>query len=51
MDDTVDLAEVENAFVAAAKGYGTRRGISFEVWREAGVSSEVLRKAGITRSG
>ena len=51
IDDKVDLAAVEEGFVAAAKAYGERRGISYEVWREAGVPSEVLKKAGITRSG
>jgi hypothetical protein len=51
MDEKVDLAEVEKAFVAAAKGYGQRRGISYEVWREAGVPTETLKKAGISRSG
>jgi hypothetical protein len=50
IDDKVDLAAVEEGFVAAAKAYGERRGISYEVWREAGVPSEVLKKAGITRS-
>ncbi|MEY2450273.1 MAG: hypothetical protein QOH79_3749 [Acidimicrobiaceae bacterium] len=51
MDEKVDLADVEKAFVAAAKGYGQRRGISYEVWREAGVPPEVLKKAGISRAG
>jgi hypothetical protein len=51
MDEKVDLAEVEKAFVDAAKGYGERRGISYDVWREAGVSPDVLKKAGITRAG
>ena len=51
MDEQVDLAEVEMAFVAAAKDYGARRGISYDVWREAGVPPEVLTKAGISRSG
>ena len=51
IDDKVDLAAVEEGFVAAAKAYGERRGISYEVWREAGVPSEVLKKAGISRSG
>jgi uncharacterized protein YicC (UPF0701 family) len=49
--DKVDLADVEREFVAAAKSYGQRRGISYEVWREAGVPSDVLKKAGISRSG
>jgi uncharacterized protein YicC (UPF0701 family) len=51
MDEKVDLAEVEAAFVAAAKAYGQRRGISYEVWREAGVPPEVLKQAGISRAG
>ncbi|MEY2423379.1 MAG: hypothetical protein QOI95_3446 [Acidimicrobiaceae bacterium] len=51
MDEKVDLAQVENDFVVAAKSYGQRRGISYEVWREAGVPSEVLKKAGISRAG
>jgi len=51
IDDKVDLAAVEAGFVAAAKSYGERRGIAYEVWREAGVPPEVLQKAGISRSG
>jgi uncharacterized protein YicC (UPF0701 family) len=49
IDDKVDLADVEKEFVNAAKAYGARRGISYEVWREAGVPGEVLKKAGISR--
>jgi uncharacterized protein YicC (UPF0701 family) len=49
IDDKVDLEGVEKEFVSAAKTYGERRGISYEVWREAGVPSDVLKKAGITR--
>ena len=48
-DATVDITEIEDAFVAAARGYGERKGISYQVWREAGVSAEVLKKAGIGR--
>ena len=48
--ETIDLAAVEEGFVAAAKAYGQRRGISYEVWREAGVPADVLKKAGISRS-
>jgi len=51
MGDTPDLADVEQAFVEAARGYGQRRGISYEVWREAGVPADVLKKAGISRAG
>ena len=50
IDTRVDLAAVEEGFVAAAKAYGERRGISYEVWREAGVPAEVLKKAGISRA-
>ena len=49
VDATVDITAVEDAFVAAARGYGERKGISYQVWREAGVSAEVLKKAGIGR--
>ena len=46
---TVDLGELERGFVAAAKGYGERKGISYAVWRESGVAPEVLKRAGISR--
>jgi hypothetical protein len=49
MGQKVDLADVESAFIAAAKSYGARKGISYEVWREEGVDAAVLKKAGITR--
>jgi hypothetical protein len=49
IDEKVDMAEVEAGFVAAARSYGERRGIAYEVWREAGVTPEVLEKAGIKR--
>ena len=45
----VDLTAIEKDFIAAAKPYGERKGISYGVWREAGVSAAVLDKAGITR--
>lgn len=50
MNETVDLAGVEKEFVAAAKAYGERKGISYATWREAGVTPAVLKKAGISRS-
>ena len=46
----VDLAEVEDAFIAAAAAYGRRRGISYAAWRDSGVPAAVLRRAGISRS-
>jgi hypothetical protein len=50
MDASVDLAGVEKDFVAAAKTYGDRKGISYATWREAGVPAAVLKQAGISRS-
>jgi hypothetical protein len=50
MSETVDLAGLEGDFVAAARGYGERKGISYAAWRELGVTPDVLRRAGITRS-
>lgn len=49
-EDAVDLNKLEEGFVAAAKGYGERKGISYAAWREAGVDANVLRRAGIPRS-
>jgi hypothetical protein len=48
--EAVDMSEVEEGFLRAAKEYGARRGISYAAWREAGVGPEILRKAGITRA-
>jgi hypothetical protein len=46
---TVDLSQFEDAFVAAAKSYSDRKGISYEAWRELGVPSPILKRAGISR--
>lgn len=48
-DNGVNLAELEEAFVAAAEPYGRRKGITYSAWREAGVDPSVLRRAGIRR--
>ncbi|QYG91226.1 hypothetical protein HC251_01420 [Iamia sp. SCSIO 61187] len=45
----VDISGLESAFVAHAKGYAQRKGISYAVWRDAGVAAAVLKKAGIGR--
>ena len=50
MEDPVDLDAVEAEFVAAAKGYGERKGISYAAWREVGVPAAVLKRAGISRA-
>lgn len=46
---TVDVSSLEEAFIAAAKGYSERKGISHAAWRELGVPADVLKKAGVTR--
>ncbi len=44
MEDPVDLASLEGEFVAAAKGYSDRKGISYAAWREVGVPPAVLKR-------
>jgi hypothetical protein len=46
----IDLEALETAFVANAKGYGERKGISYAAWRAIGVEAAVLKRAGISRS-
>lgn len=48
-EEPVDIEELEAEFVAVAKGYGERKGISHAAWREIGIEPNVLKKAGITR--
>ena len=48
-DNAVDIAALEEGFVAAAAPYGQRKGITYAAWRQAGVDPSVLRKAGIKR--
>src|SRR5580658_7815359 len=49
-DGSEDISSLEAAFIDAAPEYGSRKGIDYATWREAGVSAEVLRRAGIQRS-
>ena len=49
-EDAVDLAALEDGFVAAAREYSDRKGITYAAWRESGVDASVLRRAGIRRS-
>ncbi len=49
-DKGADLKQLEEQFVAAARPYGERKGITYSAWREAGVDPSVLRKAGISRA-
>ena len=49
--EAVDIGSLEEEFVAAAKEYGERKGISYGAWREAGVDAAVLKRAEIRRGG
>jgi hypothetical protein len=49
-DGTEDISKLEEGFISAAAEYGSRRGIDYSTWREAGVRADVLRRAGIHRS-
>lgn len=51
VQDKVDLSALETDFLAAAKDYSARKGISYAAWREAGVSAATLKAAGISRTG
>jgi hypothetical protein len=48
-DVKVDLSGLRKEFVKHAKSYGSRKGISYAAWREAGVPAEDLKAAGISR--
>ena len=49
-EEAVDLKALEDDFVAAAAGYGERKGITYAAWRAAGVDATVLRRAGVPRT-
>lgn len=51
LESDVDLTAHEEAFVANAKSYSERKGISYEAWRQLGVPPSVLKRAGISRTG
>ena len=48
MENSVDMAALETEFIAAAKDYSVRKGISYEAWRAMDVPTRVLKAAGIT---
>ncbi len=50
LEQESDLSAVEEAFVAVARDYSERKGITYRAWREAGVPAEVLKRAGIART-
>lgn len=45
-----DDSELEAQFVAIARGYGERKGISYSTWREIGVPKDILKAAGVPRT-
>lgn len=47
--DEPDMSSVEAGFIQHAAAYGTRKGIAYATWREAGVAAEPLARAGISR--
>lgn len=49
-ESTIDLATLEQDFVAAAQAYGERKGITWAAWRQVGVPDAVLKQADITRA-
>jgi hypothetical protein len=49
-ENKVDLESLEKEFVASARSYSQRKGISYAAWRELGVPASALRRAGIGRS-
>jgi hypothetical protein len=46
-----DIAALERGFVKVARGYASRKGISYGSFREFGVPADVLKRAGIGRGG
>jgi len=50
VDDVIDVAGLEKAFIKVARAYGDRKGISYSAWRAVGVSAAVLQSAGVARS-
>lgn len=51
MEQKIDPADYEDAFVEAAAVYGERNGISLDTWKKMGVPPAVLRRAGIITRG
>jgi len=50
MGTKVDISALEEGFIAVARSYSARQGISYATWREIGVDAAVLKRAGISRS-
>lgn len=50
LEESADRRALEREFIAVAKEYSQRRGITYTAWREVGVPAAVLGEAGITRN-
>ncbi len=48
LKNKVDIRDLESRFVAAAKEYSDRKGLSYDAWHALGISNEVLERAGIS---
>jgi len=46
----VDLEALEQNFIAAAKEYSERKGITYSAWREAGIPAAALKAAVVPRT-
>jgi len=49
MNSVTDLSALEQSFIAVAKSYSERQGITYAAWRQVGVQPAVLKAAGVTR--
>ena len=50
LETRADLSALEREFIAVAKGYAARRGISYSAFRSMGVPADVLAKANVRRT-
>lgn len=48
--DEPDMESLVAAFVASARPYSERKGITWTAWRELGVPAAVLKRAGVPRT-
>jgi len=48
--NTIDMDELEAAFVEVARSYSASKAISYASWRDVGVPASTLKKAGIGRA-
>ena len=49
-DQSVDISQLEEEFIAVAAEYSERKGISYTAWRQIGVTPAVLKSAGVNRT-